>query len=57
MQLASGDERRLHGGRFFRISVISEPPIALDTPSELRPKDLKHPARFISFIFFVLEAC
>ncbi|MGY4771131.1 class I SAM-dependent methyltransferase [Kribbella sp. CWNU-51] len=44
----------------FRISVVSEPPIAPDTPSELLPqelKDLKHPARFISFIFFVLEAC
>jgi SAM-dependent methyltransferase len=41
----------------FRISVISEPPIDPDTPSELRPQELKHPARFISFIFFVLEAC
>ncbi|MGW1345937.1 class I SAM-dependent methyltransferase [Kribbella sp. NPDC002412] len=41
----------------FRISVVSEPPISPDTPSELRPQDLKHPARFISFIFFVLEAC
>jgi ubiquinone/menaquinone biosynthesis C-methylase UbiE len=41
----------------FRISVISEPPIAADTPSELRPPNLKHPARFICFIFFMLEAC
>lgn len=42
----------------FRISVISEPPVAPDTPSELLPQDSKHPAtRFISFIFFVLEAC
>ena len=44
----------------FRISVVSEPPIAPDTPRELLPqdlKDLKPPARFISFIFFVLEAC
>ena len=44
----------------FRISVVSEPPIAPDTPSELLPqelKDRKQPARFISFIFFVLEAC
>jgi SAM-dependent methyltransferase len=41
----------------FRISVISEPPIAEDTPSELRPPNQKHPARFICFIFFVLEAC
>ncbi|WP_329006191.1 class I SAM-dependent methyltransferase [Kribbella sp. NBC_00709] len=44
----------------FRISVISEPPIDPDTPIELLPqelKDRKQPARFISFIFFVLEAC
>ncbi|TDO27664.1 methyltransferase family protein [Kribbella sp. VKM Ac-2527] len=41
----------------FRISVVSEPPIAPDTPSELLPQDLKHTTRFISFIFFVLEAC
>ncbi|MEI8408847.1 MULTISPECIES: hypothetical protein [unclassified Kribbella] len=41
----------------FRISVISEPPMAPDTPTELRPQELKHPARSISFIFFVLEAC
>ncbi|MFF0343148.1 class I SAM-dependent methyltransferase [Kribbella sp. NPDC004875] len=41
----------------FRISVISEPPIAEDTPIDLRPQGMEHPARFISFIFFVLEAC
>ncbi|WP_432950978.1 methyltransferase domain-containing protein [Kribbella sp. CA-253562] len=41
----------------FRISVISEPPIAEDTPGELRPPNQNHPARFICFIFFVLEAC
>lgn len=41
----------------FRIAVISEPPIAADTPTERRPPNLEHPARFISFIFFVLEAC
>ena len=41
----------------FRISVVSEPPIAPDTPSELLPQDLKQLTRFISFIFFVLEAC
>jgi ubiquinone/menaquinone biosynthesis C-methylase UbiE len=40
----------------FRISVISEPPISPDTPIELRPQGMEHPARFISFIFFVLEA-
>ncbi|WP_328334653.1 class I SAM-dependent methyltransferase [Kribbella sp. NBC_00382] len=41
----------------FRISAISEPPISPDTPTELRPPGMKHPARFISFIFFALEAC
>jgi ubiquinone/menaquinone biosynthesis C-methylase UbiE len=40
----------------FRISVISEPPISPDTPIELRPQGMEHPARFISFIFFVLDA-
>lgn len=41
----------------FRISVISEPPVAPDTPAELLPPGRTHPVRFISFIFFVLEAC
>jgi predicted TPR repeat methyltransferase len=41
----------------FRISAISEPPIAPDTPSEVIPEHLKDVTRFISFIFFVLEAC
>jgi ubiquinone/menaquinone biosynthesis C-methylase UbiE len=41
----------------FRISVVSEPPIDPNTPDELRPQNMQHPARFISFIFFVLEAC
>lgn len=41
----------------FRISVISEPPVDPDTPAELLPDGLTHPVRFISFIFFVLEAC
>jgi SAM-dependent methyltransferase len=40
----------------FRIATISEPPISMDTPVELRPAGQTHPARFISFIFFVLEA-
>lgn len=40
----------------FRISVISEPPVAPDTPTDLLPPGLEHPVRFISFIFFVLEA-
>ena len=39
----------------FRISVISEPPIDPDTPSELRPPELESD-RFICFLFFVLEA-
>lgn len=44
----------------FRVSVVSEPPIDADTPTELLPQNLKNPkppARFISFIFFTLEAC
>jgi len=41
----------------FRVSAISEPPIAPDTPDELLPPQLKNRRRFISFIFFVLEAC
>jgi SAM-dependent methyltransferase len=40
----------------FRIAVISEPPVAADTPRELLPLELKNPSRFVSFIFFVLEA-
>jgi hypothetical protein len=36
---------------------ITEPPISPDTPLELRPENQTHPARFISFIFFTLEAC
>lgn len=40
----------------FRISVISEPPIAPETPRELIPPSLGDRTRFISFIFFVLEA-
>ncbi|MER7247272.1 class I SAM-dependent methyltransferase [Kribbella sp. NPDC000426] len=41
----------------FRICTISEPPIAPDTPSDVIPDHLKDVTRFISFIFFVLEAC
>jgi hypothetical protein len=40
----------------FRISAISEPPISQDTSPELRPPGVEHPARFISFILFVLAA-
>ena len=39
----------------FRIAVISEPPPAADTPSELLA-DLNGRSRFLCFIFFVLEA-
>ncbi len=39
----------------FRISVISEPPPAADTPPELLA-DLDGRTRFLCFIFFVLEA-
>lgn len=43
----------------FRISVISEPPVSPDTPVELLPKDdAGEPVRrFISFLYFVLDAC
>jgi SAM-dependent methyltransferase len=40
----------------LRISVISEPPVAPDAPDELLPPGREHPVRFVSFIFFVLEA-
>lgn len=41
----------------FRLTAITEPPISPDTPVELRPPNQPHPARFICFIFFTLEAC
>ena len=40
----------------FRISTISEPPVAPDTPPELLPQSENDPRRFIGFIFFSLEA-
>lgn len=40
----------------FRISAISEPPVAPDTPPELLPTSELDPTRFIGFIFFALEA-
>lgn len=40
----------------FRISTISEPPLAADTPPELIPADLNGRTQFLCFIFFVLEA-
>lgn len=39
----------------FRISVLSEPPIAADTPRELLPPHLADRRAFVCFIFFVLE--
>ena len=39
----------------FRVSVVSEPPLAADTPDELRPPGFEGEA-FICFLFFVLEA-
>ena len=40
----------------FRLSVVSEPPAAADTPRELFPPHLGDRTAFLSFIFFVLEA-
>ncbi|WP_406831727.1 class I SAM-dependent methyltransferase [Pedococcus sp. KACC 23699] len=40
----------------FRISTISEPSVAPDTPPELLPSSESDPTRFIGFIFFVLDA-
>lgn len=40
----------------FRLSVISEPPMSLETPRELLPPQLVDRTTFICFIFFVLEA-
>jgi len=40
----------------FRLSVLSEPPTAPDTPRELFPPHLRDRTSFLCFIFFVLEA-
>ncbi|MGH3290578.1 MAG: methyltransferase domain-containing protein [Trebonia sp.] len=40
----------------FRISVISEPAVAPDTPKALLPHDIGDGRRFLCFLFFVLEA-
>jgi SAM-dependent methyltransferase len=40
----------------FRISVISEPAVAPDTPRELLPDDIADGRRFVYFLFFVLHA-
>jgi SAM-dependent methyltransferase len=40
----------------FRITVISEPAVAPDTPRELLPDDVAGRRRFLSFLFFLLHA-
>jgi len=40
----------------FRISVISEPAVAPDTPRELLPDNVAGSQRFLCFLFFVLRA-
>jgi SAM-dependent methyltransferase len=40
----------------FRISVISEPGVAADTPRELLPDEFADGQRFLCFLFFVLHA-
>jgi SAM-dependent methyltransferase len=40
----------------FRISVISEPAVAPDTPRELLPGKIADNPRFLCFLFFVLQA-
>jgi SAM-dependent methyltransferase len=40
----------------FRISVVSEPPFAADTPRELLPPGLGDRTAFVCFLFFVLDA-
>jgi SAM-dependent methyltransferase len=40
----------------FRITVISEPAVAPDTPSDLLPADISDARRFLCFLFFVLQA-
>ena len=40
----------------FRMTVISEPAVAPDTPRELLPDDIADSRRFLGFLFFVLQA-
>ena len=40
----------------FRISVLSEPPPAPDTPRDLFPPEEADKPAFLGFIFFVLQA-
>jgi SAM-dependent methyltransferase len=43
-------------GAGFRITAISEPPPAPDTPPEVLPPGLEPGSSFLCFLFFVLEA-
>lgn len=40
----------------FRIAVVSEPPWAPDTPTELLPSNASERTAFVGFLFFALEA-
>jgi hypothetical protein len=40
----------------FRITAISEPAVAPDTPSDLLPADIADGRRFLCFLSFVLHA-
>ena len=40
----------------FRITTISEPPVAPDTPGELLPDNISYTRRFLCFLFFVVHA-
>lgn len=40
----------------FRITTISEPPPAVDTPPELLPPGMEDRSAFMCFLFFALEA-
>jgi hypothetical protein len=52
---AARDDRRPTAAG-FRITVISEPAVAPDTPSDLLPADIADGRRFLWFLFFVLHA-
>ncbi len=43
------------GAAGFRLTTLSEPPPAPDTPPELLPPDLEEGRSFLCFLFFVLE--
>jgi hypothetical protein len=43
-------------GGISRITAISEPAVAPDTPRELLPDNFADRRRFLCFLFFVLQA-